>query len=123
MKRLLAFLFVSVVAFGFIPFGSDQKLFSNPEISKICMISTQEYQDEGFSQVIQNGGQYYYFTQSPAAAKKVKDYDGIVLYFENSAFEDVVKFYKISYFQGKNVENYAIFYGFTTVCIIIPINK
>ena len=114
MKRLLAFLFISVSALVFTSFSNDSKIFSCPQISQICMISSQKYDEKNFLQVIQNGGQFYYLTQDTQIANTVKNYDGVVLYFDDSTLDYITNFYKISYFQGQNVENYKIFYGYTS---------
>ncbi len=114
MKRLLIFLmFILIIIIVYI--NKDKGLFNYKNITKVCIISKNSdiFAKE---EVVKNGSQFYYILSREEAEDNVKTFDeidGVVLYLENSNVEKIASYYHISYHQGKDIEDYKIYYGYT----------
>lgn len=114
MKRLLAFLFVGVVAIFFLP-QSSAGIFDNKHISRVCVVSKSSYDAQDFLEVIESGEQFYYLTDDISKARQIQDFDGVVIYFDDYDFDSIVRDYNIDYFQGESIDGNPTYYGYTSL--------
>lgn len=115
MKRLLAFLFIAVLAFSLFP-NKESKLFDNVSIDRVCLVANCELNLED---KIVSGNQFYYKMNRLQAKQEFnqnrKNIDGVVLYFDGTKkLNDIIDYYKISYYRGESVDNYDIYYGYSS---------
>lgn len=113
MKRLLAFLFVSALLIG-LPMFAGRDVLQNEHISKAIIVCKEDIEFDDSLKII-SGEQFYYtlLENFSEQAKKFKNIDGIVLYFYDYSFKNIVKDFNIDFFEGQPAGEYQISYGYT----------
>ena len=115
MKRVIAFLLLVGVLFGFTFLREDEiSVFANCE--KIVMVSSVQY--DSFENYVENGDCYYYKIEKDKSEEFIKnikkyDYSGLSFYYDkNINFEYFSKYFNNLTKNASKIDNYCCFYGY-----------